>query len=104
MTKTTPRDRQKLIKLVLKNMHSSAASLAADWPVCKAPPSDDTASTGYSGAVVKTTTMSRPRRAQCTGNVGGYSFCDEYITVITGLLFHVSYFQVDPWSNTVTFL
>ena len=47
-------------------MDVSAASLAPDWPVCKATPSDNTERTARSGAVVETIFLSRPRRAQCT--------------------------------------
>ena len=35
-------------------MHVSAASLAPDWPVRKATPSDNTERTALSGAVVET--------------------------------------------------
>ena len=46
-------------------MNVSAASLAPDSSVCKATPSDITERTACSGAVVETTFLSRPRRAQC---------------------------------------
>ena len=46
-------------------MHVSAASLAPDWSVRKATPSDNTERTARSGAVVETIYLSRPRRAQC---------------------------------------
>ena len=48
-----------------KKMHVSAASLAANWSVRKATPSDNTERTARSGAVVETTFLSRPQRAQC---------------------------------------
>ena len=52
--KTIPRDRRKLIKLMLRKSTFSATSLAPDWPVHKATPSDNAERTARSGAVVET--------------------------------------------------
>ena len=45
-------------------MHVSAASLAPDWPVHKATPSDNTERTACSGTMVETIYLSRPQHAQ----------------------------------------
>ena len=66
MTKTIPRDRRKPIRIDAKKKHVSATSLAPDWPVHKATPSDNTERTARSGAVVETIFLWTPRRAQCT--------------------------------------
>ena len=66
ITKTIPRDRRKLIKLMLRKCTFFAASLAPDWPVRKTTPSDNTERTARSGEVVDTIFLSRPRCAQCS--------------------------------------
>ena len=50
-------------------MHVSAATLAPDWSVRKATPTDNTERTALSGAVDETIYLSRPRHAQCN-NIG----------------------------------
>ena len=64
LTETIPRDRRKLIKLMLRKW-TFDASLAPDSSVRKATPSDITERTARSGAVVEAIFLSRPRRAQC---------------------------------------
>ena len=80
-------------KIDAKKKHVSATSLAPDWPVHKATPSDNTERTARSGAVVETIFLWRPRRAQCsldlaknyqhvTGNFSDIFLWDAFISNI----------------------